>query len=187
MHPQATKKPEIVKIIEKEFTKSYYPQTFKKIKEQEPKKIKRCIDKIIKLYFHNVIWRFQRVKVSRVTEIRLFFDYKIARVKHANRKYIDLDYGINLNPNAIQFFKRYNTIILKAIILEWSRFLEKLNIGLPKIIAKTEGKNMRRIGLTKYKQLLQPFFDDYFYCKKSLSKSRYRSRAYYTISLYCRK
>ena len=71
-------------------------------------------------------------------ESRIFFDYKIARTKHANKKYVNLDYGINLNIDAIKFFKKYNTLISKSAILEWAKFLEKLNIGLPKLILKTE-------------------------------------------------
>ncbi len=170
--PQSTKKPEIVKIIEKEFPKPYYPQTFKEMAMQEPEKIQNCVDKIVKSCFHNVVWRFQRVKVSKATEVRLFFDYKVARVKNPNRKYVDLDYGINLNPNAIQFFKRYNAVLLKAVILEWAKFLEKLNIGLPKIITKTEGKNMSRKSLTKFRKSLEPHFKDCFYCKKLLPDGR---------------
>ncbi len=170
--PQVIKKPEIVKIIEKEFPKQYYPQTFKEIKIQEPKKIQNCITQITKLCFHDVIWRFQRVKAGRAVEARVFFDYKIFRVKHANRKYIDLEYGINLNPDAIKFFKKHTPTLLKAVILEWARFLEKMNIGLPKIIAKTEGKNITRRSLTKYRQLLEPFFANCFYCEQPLVNGR---------------
>ena len=169
--PQATKKPEIVTIIEKEFTKPYYPQTFNEIDMQEPEKIRRCVDLITKRCFHNVIWRFQRIKVPEATEV-LFFNYRIDREVHANRKYIDLDYGINLYPEAVKFFQRRNTVLMKAVILEWSKFLEKLNIGLPKIIAKTEGKNASRRSLARYKRLLKPFFDNCFYCKKPLPAGR---------------
>ena len=170
--PQAAKKPEIVKIIEKEFPKPYYPQTFNEIKTEEPEKIQRCVELIIKRCFHNVTWRFQRIKVTRATEVLLFFNYKIDRVIHANRKYVDLAYGINLNPEAIKFFRRRNTVLIKAVILEWSRFLEKLNIGLPKIIAKTEGKSVSRRSLARYRRLLEPFFDNCFYCKKPLPVGR---------------
>ena len=170
--PQVIKKPEVVKIIKKEFEKERYPQTFKKIKEQEPKKIQRCIEQIIEKCFHDVTWRFQRVKVARATEVRLFFDYKIAKVQHANRKYVDLDYGINLNPEAMKFFKKYNTILLKTVILEWARFLEKLNIGMPRIIAKTEGKNMKRGPLLEFRKALWPHFKCCFYCKNPLQDGR---------------
>ncbi len=166
--PQATKKPEIVKIIEKEFDKPHYPQTFEEIRKLEPEKIQKCISQIVKMCFHNVTWRFQRVKINKATEARLFFDYEIERTINSNKKIVDLDYGINLNPNAIRFFQRYNAVLLKTVILEWARFLEKLNVGLPKIIAKTEGKNIKRKGLVKYRQLLEPFFGGCFYCKEPL-------------------
>ena len=168
--PQVEKKPEIIKIIQKEFGKRYYPQTFDKIKKKEPEKIQKCIEKIMKYCFHNVIWRFQKVKIGKTNkEMKIFFDYKIERVKHSNRKYIDLDYGINLNPKAIHFFKRYNTGLSKAVTLEWARFLEKLNVGVPKLIAKTEGEIVQRTNLTKFKKELEPFFKNCFYCKKPLS------------------
>ena len=166
--PQVTKKPEIVKIIEKQFDKPYYPQTFAEIKMQEPEKVEKCIEQITKRCFHNVIWRFQRASVGRATEIRLFFDYKIERTINPNKKYVDLEYGIRLNPEAIKFFKRYNVVLLKTVILEWAKFLEKLNVGMPKIIVKTEGKNMSRKPLAKFRKMLQPHFVNCFYCKISL-------------------
>ena len=168
--PQEKKKPMIVQIIEKEFPKPYYPQTFKEICKKEPEKISTCIKRIVKLCFHNVIWRFQRVRVSRATEIRLFFDYNIARVVHSNRKYVDLDYGINLNPKAIEFFRQHDAVLFKSVILEWAKFLENLNVGLPKLILKTEGKNLRRGSLDQYRRLLDPFFAQCFYCDERLQE-----------------
>ena len=166
--PQTRKKPEIVKIIEKAFPEPYYPQTFDEIKQKEPEKIQSCINAIIKRCFHNVTWRFQRVKVNRAAEIRLYFDYKISRTVNENKKYVELSYGINLNPQAILFFKRRHAVLLKAVILEWAKFLEKLNTGLPKLIAKTEGSDIKRGNLAKYKQNLKPLFCYCFYCKQSL-------------------
>ncbi len=170
--PQIKKKPEIVKIIETEFTEQYYPQTFKEICQLEPEKIQKCTEQITKRCFHNVIWRFQKIKINKATPVRLFFDYHIARVVNSNKKYVDLDYGINLNPNAIEFFRRYNVVLLKAVILEWAKFLENLNIRLPKIIAKTEGKNIMRGSLTKYRHILDPFFKECFYCEEELLAGR---------------
>lgn len=170
--PQVKKKPEIVKIIEKEFPEKYYPHTFKEMRQKEPEKIQRCVDRITKDCFHNVTWRFQKIRVEKATETKLFFDYKIDRVINPNKKYVDLDYGINLNPAAIKFFKRYNAVLLKAVILEWAKFLEKLNTGLPKIIVKTEGKNLKRGSLARFRQVLDPFFKECFYCKRQLSGGR---------------
>jgi len=167
--PQVEKKPVVIKIIQNEFNKPYYPQTFKKIKKDEPEKTQKCIEKIKKNCFHNVVWRFQKVKSGHTAkEVKVFFDYKIAKVKHSNKKYIDLDYGINLNPKAIQFFKKYNTVLKKAVNLEWARFLEKLNLGVPRLIQKTEGEIVPRTNLSKYRKALEPFFKNCFYCKNPL-------------------
>ncbi len=170
--PQTTKKPVVVTIIKNEFKEQHYPDTYKRIKRKEPDKIKECISGIVKQCFHNVTWRFQKARISGATEIRLFYDYRIARTVNRNKKYVDLDYGIRLNPDAIRFFKNYNVILLKAVILEWSKFLEDLNIGMPKIIAKTDGRNMKRGSLTRYKKMLTPIFCECFYCERTLEKGR---------------
>ena len=170
--PQVEKKPEIIKIIQKEFDKPFYPQTFEKISKEEYQKTKKCIEKIIKLGFHNVTWRFQRLKTgASVQENKIFFEYKIARVDHPNRKYVDLDTGIEINPKAMEFFKRYNTVLKKAVNLEWARFLEKLNLGVPRLIQKTEGEIIPRTALGKYRKVLEPFFKNFFYCQNPLSKN----------------
>ena len=126
--PQVEKKPEIIKIIQKQFGTRYYPQTFDNIKQEESEKIKKCIEQIIKKCFHNVTWRFQKVKYGKTSkEMKIIFDYKIERTIHSNKKLINFDYGIHLNPVAMQFFKKYNTTLNKAVTLEWARFLEKIN------------------------------------------------------------
>ncbi len=128
----------IIKIIENEFTESYYRQTYDEIKEQEPEKIKRCVKQIRKNCFHNVTWRFQNIKGKRTARCKLFFDYNIKTENEYSKK-VDLDYGILINPNAMQFFKRHYALLLKATVLEWARFLERFNDKLPNIIRNTEG------------------------------------------------
>ena len=172
--PQTNKQPEIVRIIEKEFPKNCYPETFKKACRKYPENMERCIKQIVAKCFHNVIWRFQRMKMGRATQVRLFFDYEIKREIHSNKKLVDLDYGINLNPEAMKFFKRHDVFLLKAVILEWAKFLEKLNDKLPKIIVKTEGLNKKRGGLTKFRKALEPICNQCFYCKEDLPEGRQR-------------
>jgi len=170
--PQVTKNPVIVQIIEKEFDMQRYPQTFPEILAEEPEKIKRCTEAIVKKCFHNVTWRFQRIQANRATESRAFYAYTIKRTVHRNKKYVDLDSGITLNPKAMAFLKKYHAVLLKAVILEWSRFLEQLNVGMPKIIAKTEGMNTVRRSLAKYRRRLEPLFERCFYCGKTLGGGR---------------
>lgn len=167
--PQIKKKPRIVTIIENEFRKQYYPHTFNTMRWTEPKKIQKCIEQIRKECFHDVTWRFQKINVGN-TITRIFFDYKIERDINSNEKYVNLDYGINLNSNAIKFFKRHNAILLKAVILEWAKFLEKVNVGLPKILTKCEGKTITS-KQEKYRRMLNPFFKECFYCKKQFAGS----------------
>ena len=171
--PQIEKKPEIIKIIQKEFDKPYYPQTFDKISKEEPEKIQRCVEKIVKLGFHNVTWRFQKLKSGTTAkENNIFFDYTIARVKHSNKKYVDLDAGIDINPKAMEFFKKYNAVLRKAVNLEWARFLEKLNLGVPRLIQKTEGEIVPRTALGKYRKALEPYFKNCYYCGIQLVKNQ---------------
>jgi hypothetical protein len=171
--PQVEKKPEIIKIIQREFDKPYYHHTFEEIKKDEPEKIQKCIEKITKNCFHNVTWRFQKVKYGKTSkEMKVFFDYKIKKEKHSNKKFIELDYGINLNSKAMLFLKKYNTALSKAVTLEWARFLGKLNLGVPQLIPKTEGAVVQRTSLTKYRKILEMFFKNCFYCKKLLNSGR---------------
>jgi len=99
------------------------------------------------------------------------FDYTILRVKHANKKYINLDAGIDINPKAMEFFKKYNTVLKKAVNLEWARFLEKLNLGVPRLIQKTEGEIIPRTALGKYRKALEPYFKNCYYCNNPLQKN----------------
>jgi len=171
--PQAEKKPEIIKIIHDEFGTRYYPQTFDEITKEEPDKISECIKQIVKKCFHNVTWRFQKIKYGKTNrEYKVFFDYKIERIKHSNKKYVDLKSGIDLNPQAMIFFRKYNVTLNKAINLEWARFLGKLNLAVPKLIEKTEGNLPKRTGLTKYRTALSPFFKECFFCKNPLKPGK---------------
>ena len=63
--PQSEGNPEVIKIIQKEFQKAYYPQSFVKIREKEPEKIKKCIERIRKMCFHDVTWSLQNVKYGK--------------------------------------------------------------------------------------------------------------------------
>ena len=57
--------------------------------------------------------------------------------------------------------------------MEWARLLEKFNVGVPKIIDKTEGLKPERQNLTKYKKALEPFFENCFYCCRNLKKLKH--------------
>ena len=165
------KSPEVIQIIEKEFDKPYYPQTFDRIKQEEPVKIENCIKNIVKKCFEHVTYAFQNVKIGdeTVDKAPIFFDYKIRGFKkrydrEKNLPLIDRDYGINLNPDAMSFFKRRNVSLNKAVTLEWARFLEEINVGVPKLIAKIEDEIPSR-NLTTQRHALEPVEKNCFYCE----------------------
>ena len=72
----------------------------------------------------------------------------------------------------IKFFKRYNAMLNKGVTLEWAKFLEKLNLAVPKLISKTEGEIVQRTSLVKYRRALEPYFKNCFYCDNELKSGR---------------
>ncbi len=163
-------------IIHKEFGKEYYPEEFDKIKEKEPQKIKNCIKEIEAKCFNDVTYAFQNI--SGDFEDRPFFDYKIKRWKPrhdrpAKLPIIDLENGINLNPKAMNFLKRYNVALEKAVTLEWVRFIEQFNLGVPELIRKIEGKKEERKSTTKERKALEKAnFRNCFYCNCTLDTGK---------------
>lgn len=137
---QKDRKPGFVSIIKNQFNEPYYSQQFNDIKKSESEKIRICIDEIRKNCFHNVTWRFQRVKTPETAEVRAFFEYKIARDVDRNKKLVDLDYGINLNPDAMKFFKQNYVVLLTKVVQEWIKFLREKNANLvTEIESKKQG------------------------------------------------
>ena len=91
-----------------------------------------------------MIPRFQLVRGSsarRAVESRIFYDY-LALEYHdsADNKKIDPRGGIRLNPAAVSFLKENHVLLDMVVVLEWLRFLERLNIGTPKLTSKIDGR-----------------------------------------------
>jgi thermostable 8-oxoguanine DNA glycosylase len=61
------------------------------------------------------------------------------------------DNEIALNPEALRFFKTNYHFLSKSVILEWVKFLERINYGLPKLISKIEDEEAQRSSLEKVK------------------------------------
>jgi len=61
------------------------------------------------------------------------------------------------------FFKQFYPLLFKSVILEWAKFLEKINKSLPKLISKIENEDVPRTSLKKYEKVLTPFFKNCFY------------------------
>jgi hypothetical protein len=151
-NPNLEKLPLVVQILHTIFGNQYRPETFESIKKE---KIVAAEKKIEKVCFVEVIPRFQNLKEGiSVTSKKIFFDY------HDNL--------IEVMPEALQFFKENYLFLYKTVILEWAKFLEKLNDGLPRLISKIEGQDPSRKSLQKLKMILGQYFDRCFYCNNLL-------------------
>lgn len=73
---------------------------------------------------------------------------------------------------ALKFFRENYLLLLKSIILEWAKFLEKINIALPMLISKIEGLKPERRSLEKAKIILGNYFDKCFYCNNPLPSEK---------------
>ena len=104
-----------------------------------------------------VVPRFQKVPVgNRTAEVRSFYDYD------------DDEQAIRLKPEAFEFFQRNNALLSKAVLIEWTKFLEPLNPTLPRLLTKIESMGAERQALTKYRSMFAPFTDCCFYCRDRL-------------------
>ena len=165
-------KPQIVQILNQYFPKPYYHQNFSQIQNEKPQDVKDCIEAIEKECFKNVPSVFQKIK-NEGNIAPMFFKYDITGRKkiRADQEYVDMNYGIEINPHAIDFFKRFNVLLKKVVIFEWARFLEPFNSGYPEIIHSIEFENENR-DLKTEKKWLRKIEHDCFYCEKSVDKMK---------------
>jgi hypothetical protein len=116
-----------------------------------------CAEKeIAKKCFLEVIPRFQSISDGvNVLPNNIFYEYDKT--------------SIFVKPQALHFFNQNYSFLIKATLLEWAKFLEKINIGLPMLISKIEGYERQRLSLEKFKYILINYFDKCFYCNNNLS------------------
>ena len=160
--------PSVVKVIrevfEEEMVDGYIPDYFKNM---SPEKIKNAEEEIRKRVFGSgkksqVVPRFQRLKgqpPDRNLHIRGtgdFYDYDVPSGQ------------LEIKPEALSFFKDNYNVLTKAVFLEWSRFLEKINT-LPRIIEKVESEVVRRRALTSYQSIFRDQ-RECFYCNRTLDE-----------------
>ena len=106
-----------------------------------------------------VVPRFQKVRVGpRSQENRVFYDYD------------DDTKMIRLRPEAFRFFQENYGILLGTVLAEWTRFLERTNSGLPRLLAKIHMDETGRKSLIGYKRLFSKDFKHCFYCCDALEK-----------------
>ena len=158
--------PSVVQVIRDVFKErmvdGYIPDYFEDMPQE---KIKNAEAEIIKRVFgigkkSQVVPRFQRLKgqpPDRNLHIRGtgdFYDYDVPSGQ------------LEIKPEALSFFNNNYNVLMKAVLLEWSRFLEKINT-LPRIIEKVESEEVKRRRLAEYEKI---FCDqsDCFYCDRRL-------------------
>lgn len=155
------KPPSVIKIIREEFGTKYIPDSFKEMPRDS---IRKAEKKILHKVFgsaekktSNVVPRFQNLSAgSTVRRSQIFYDYD------------DTKQIILLKPKALEFFKKNYAVLLKSVILEWAKFLEKIN-KLPNLIAKIESAEIKRHSLKKYVALFRDL-DHCFYCNSKLER-----------------
>jgi hypothetical protein len=150
------KPPLIVKIMHGIFGRQYISESF----ESMPKgKMANSEKEIQRRCFLEVIPRFQNIPEGiKVSSRKVFYDYD--------------KNSVYLYPKALKFFRENYSVLYKAIILEWAKFLEKTNFGLPMLISKIEGNERCRGPLKKFRLIMLKHFGTCFYCNNTLSPEK---------------
>lgn len=172
--------PRVIQIIQAKFKDSYYPQSLLEIKSEYSTKVNDCIQNITKKCFNDVIPRleddaehyFGKQRGNRSYR-RIFYDY-IAIEYHdtANNRRIDPNGGIRVNPHLLEFFCDNYKPLLCVVMWQWLKFLEKVNIGMPRLSEKIDGSVFGPRDQNNYRKELRMLEDRCFYCNAILRKGR---------------
>lgn len=170
--------PEIITIIRDEFREAFYPQSVDKIIKKELVRVENCILRITKKCFDDVIPRFEidaeayfGRQRSKPPHSRILYNYW-AREQKSKNFAIDPNGGIELNPHALSMLQHNYEPLYRSVILEWIRFLERRNFGVPHLVQKIEAREMGPRDQARFKKYLEPFTDSCFYCSSKLLQGR---------------
>jgi len=156
------KNPKVIKIIQEYCGTNYIPESFEKYFKDKESLKENIISDIKKDCLNDVIPRFQP-KEQNDYYIH-FFENK---TDNKGYKRSSCEYII-LNSKALKFFKNNYEILSKILVLEWAKFLEKINL-IPQIISKVElMKDPKRSSLVKFRKELLNINSNCFYCSKKL-------------------
>ena len=158
----AEKPPSVISIIRNVFGEKYIPDPFEKMSKSKKEKAQIEIKKRVFGKESNktsqVVPRFQNIKDGNSTKRKqIFYDYDDEKGR------------LEIKPEALKFFHDNHTFLMKSVILEWSKFLEKINT-LPRLIAKIESAEIKRNSIRKYVKIFKDF-KSCFYCNKSLDET----------------
>ena len=154
------KRPVVIQILEDAFgDKPPY-----KFKDLDQGKIKQARNGILENVFGEarkkkgmVIQRFQRIMHGNsVIDANVFYNYDDDVKK------------IFLKPEAHEFFRQNYGLLMRALLAEWIKYLERVNHGLPMLAAKVDNEEAERGSLTKYRKVFLGYSDHCFYCNSEL-------------------
>ena len=161
--------PKIITIIRQEFPNDVYPMKFGDMCKKYPEKVEKCRKEIEKVCRKDVIHRFQRTGGS---EKKMFYDYFAIRYNASGNARTDPGGGILLNKSAMRFLRDNFAALYRSTILEWIRFIERRNYGVPNLVKKIEGIDWGPRDQNRFKKCLRPFEADCFYCGQRLEPEK---------------
>jgi len=149
------KPPSVIVVIREVFGEGYLPD-YEAFKPEQKKRAQEKIrDKVFGIgYKSQVVPRFQKLKGQ--PDRHPFYDYDIPNG------------NLEIKPEALEFFHLNNKVLMKAVFLEWSKFLEKINT-LPRLIAKVQSEAVKRKSLVAYRKIFRDQ-KDCFYCHRTLDE-----------------
>ena len=156
------KMPVVIGIIQKHCGTEYISDSYEKYFQKRKELQKKMISEIEKRCLNDVIPRFQP------PEQQDYYRHFHSRGKDAKSYKTSSEKYIVLNTQALKFLKEENEILLKILVLEWAKFLEKTNFT-PRLISKIEQmKDPPRRSLTKFREVLLEMTQECFYCATPL-------------------
>jgi hypothetical protein len=129
--------------------------------------VKNAEEKILKSVFGDVrtktsivVPAFQKIKEgTKAKTTFIFYEHSDAEKK------------IYLKPEAFEFFRKYNRLLLMAVLIEWAKFLEKINGSLPMLVSKIEDYDKKRTSLSHIRKRYLKYNNHCFYCCNKLEKN----------------
>lgn len=160
--------PKVTQAIEEEFDKGAYPQSVRQIIRRDRARVDRCVEKISKVAFKQVVYRFQKIGGR---EDRMFYQYAAGPPdKEGNRK-IDRKGGILVNPEAARFLRENYAVLMGALTVEWLRAIESYNFGSPNLVERLSGDYGKR-NQRRFLRILEDLGATCFYCGDELEAGR---------------
>ena len=138
---------------------------FEKLKPVDVQKAKKSIQRKVfgsaRSKTSIVVPKFQKTMIGRYAEEdKIFYDYD------------DDKKTIHLKSGVFDFFHRNQSTLTSNVLLEWAKYLEKINDNLPMLIAKIAKNDAQRNSaeLSKFRKLFMEYTPHCFYCGDNLER-----------------